>query len=94
MRLLMFFIASLTFFSPQIASAEILSATDKIVEKFMDLDFDESEGVSFEEYEVMVLQRMSERFYEMDANNDKEVSAKEYRAFWKAKKSQYYRPRR
>lgn len=94
MRLLMFFIACLTFFSPQIASAKILSATDKIVEKFMELDFDESEGVSFEEYEVMVLQRMSVRFYEMDANHDDEVSAEEYRAFWKAKKSQYYRPRR
>jgi len=37
---------------------------------------------------------MGERFYEMDSNDDDEVSAEEYRAFWKAKKAQYYRPRR
>ncbi|MCF6209010.1 MAG: hypothetical protein L3J61_06495 [Ghiorsea sp.] len=60
----------------------------------MELDVDESEGISFEEYETMVLQRMSERFYEMDTNHDDEVSAEEYRAFWKVKKAQHYRPRR
>ena len=94
MRLLMFFIASLTFFSPQIASAEILSTTDKVVDKFMALDLDETESVSLEEYQTMVMERMQERFTLMDANEDGEVSEDEYRTFWTETKSQYYRPRR
>ena len=94
MRFTLFFLAFMGMMMLQTATSEILSTTDKIVEKFMELDFDESEGVSLEEYEMMVLQRMGERFYEMDTNDDDEVSAEEYRAFWKAKKAQYYRPRR
>jgi Ca2+-binding EF-hand superfamily protein len=94
MRFTLFFLAIIGIMMPQTATSEILSATDKIVEKFMELDFDESGGVSLEEYKTMVLQRMNERFHEMDTNNDDEVSAEEYRAFWKAKKAQYYRPRR
>jgi hypothetical protein len=94
MRFTLFFLIFMGMMMPQAATSEILSATDKIVKKFMQLDFDESEGVSFEEYELMVLQRMGERFYKMDTNGDDEVSAEEYRAFWKAKKAQYYRPRR
>ncbi|MDQ7059181.1 MAG: thymidylate synthase [Ghiorsea sp.] len=79
---------------PQIASAKILSATDKVVEKFMALDFDESEGVSWDEYELMVMGRMGDRFNLMDANEDGEISEEEYRTFWTKQKSQYYRPRR
>ncbi len=94
MRFTIFFLAFMGIMMPQTATSEILSATDKIVEKFMELDFDKSEGVSLEEYKIMVLQRMGKRFHRMDTNGDDEVSAEEYRAFWKAKKAKYYRPRR
>jgi len=71
-----------------------LTATDKIVNRFMELDTDTSEGVSFEEYMVMVQQRAQDRFASMDANQDGEVTADEYREFWMARKAQYYRPKR
>jgi hypothetical protein len=71
-----------------------LTATDKIVNRFMELDTDTSEGVSFEEYMTMVQQRATDRFASMDANEDGEVTAEEYREFWKARKAQYYRPKR
>jgi len=94
MRFTLFLLAFITFFLPQVATCEISSTTDKIVEKFMELDIDESETVSFDEYEIMVMQRLGDRFIEMDTNDDDEISPEEYRAFWVKKKSQYYRPRR
>ncbi|HID37490.1 MAG TPA: thymidylate synthase [Ghiorsea sp.] len=94
MRFTLFFLAFVGLMMPQTATSEILSATDKIVEKFMELDFDESEGVSWDEYKLMVMGRMGDRFNLMDADGDGEISEEEYRTFWTETKSQYYRPRR
>ncbi|HKI60550.1 MAG TPA: hypothetical protein VKA23_05900 [Mariprofundaceae bacterium] len=72
------------------------TATDKIVDRFMELNTnpEESAGVDFEEYFTMVQQRATDRFALMDANKDDEVTADEYREFWKAQKAQYYRLKR
>jgi len=71
-----------------------LSPTDKIVLRFMELDLDGTEGVSFEEYMTMVNQRAEDRFKSMDANADEEVSEEEYRNFWQSRKAQWYRIKR
>ncbi len=71
-----------------------LSPTDKIVRRFMELDLDATEGVSFEEYMIMVNQRAEDRFKSMDANQDEEVSEEEYRTFWQSRKAQWYRLKR
>lgn len=68
-----------------------VTATDKIVNRFMALDTDASEGVSFDEYMTMVQQRAQDRFKSMDANGDGEVTADEYRQFWQSRMSQLYR---
>ncbi len=73
------------------AWAAPITATDKIVNAFMDLDSNHSDGVSQGEYRAMVEQRMNVRFKEMDANRNGEVSAEEYREFWLSKKAQWYR---
>jgi len=70
------------------------TATDKIVDRFMTLDTDASEGVSFDEYMAMVQQRADDRFKSMDTNGDGEVTADEYRAFWQSRKAQWYRLKR
>lgn len=72
------------------------TATDKIVDRFMELNTnpEESAGVDFEEYSTMVMQRAQDRFEAMDANQDSEVTADEYREFWKTQKAQYYRLKR
>jgi len=72
------------------------TATDKIVDRFMELNTnpETSAGVDFEEYFTMVQQRAMDRFEAMDANQDDEVTAEEYREFWKAQKAQYYRLKR
>ncbi|MDX8397321.1 MAG: hypothetical protein R8K49_03270 [Mariprofundaceae bacterium] len=70
------------------------TATDKIVNRFIELDLDETETVSFEEYMIMVQTRAEERFASIDKNQNGEASADEYRSFWKAQKSQYYRLKR
>ncbi len=72
------------------------TATDKIVDRFMELNTnpEESAGVDFEEYFTMVRQRAEDRFKLMDANGDEEVTAEEYREFWKSQKAQYYRLKR
>jgi len=71
-----------------------LTATDKIVARFMALDLDESEGVSMQEYMTMVQARAEARFASMDRNHDGQISHKEYRNFWKSQKSQFYRLKR
>jgi len=72
------------------------TATDKIVDRFMELNLnpEESAGVDFEEYMTMVMQRATDRFAAMDVNQDDEVTADEYREFWKTQKAQYYRLKR
>ncbi len=70
------------------------TATDKIVDKFMALDVDESAGVSMDEYITMVQQRVMARFAAMDANGDGEVSEDEYRMFWKSRMAKWYRLKR
>lgn len=67
------------------------SATDKIVDVFMELDSNHSDGVSYAEYKAMVNRRATARFRQMDANRDGEVSEAEYRAFWRKTKSKWYR---
>lgn len=94
MRFPLLLLSLLTFVLPQISTAEILSPTDKIVEKFMELDADESESITFDEYQILVMDRLGNRFIEMDTNGDEQVTAEEYRNFWVDKKSQHYRPRR
>jgi len=71
-----------------------MTPTDKIVRRFMELDLDTSEGVSFEEYMIMVNQRAEDRFKSMDSNQDEEVSEEEYRTFWQTRKAQWYRLKR
>ena len=67
------------------------TSTDKIVDHFLELDADESDGVSQEEYLLMVNERAKVRFEEMDANRDGEVTDPEYRDFWQKKKAKWYR---
>jgi len=71
-----------------------LTATDKIVARFMELDLDTTESVSMPEYMLMVQERAEARFALMDENQDGEVNADEYRQFWRTQKSQYYRLKR
>jgi methionine-rich copper-binding protein CopC len=71
-----------------------LTQTDKIVLRFMELDLDQTAGVSFEEYMTMVNQRAEDRFKSMDANEDGEVTEEEYRTFWQTRKAQWYRLKR
>lgn len=68
--------------------------TDKIVDSFMALDRDMSNGVSESEYMNMVKQRAHTRFLNMDRNHDGEVSDTEYRRFWNKESSAYYRLQR
>ena len=74
------------------------TATDKIVERFMQLDTDEDPEmagtVSFEEYLSMVLERAQARFESMDADGDGEVTPEEYREFWQSRKAMWYRLKR
>ena len=67
------------------------TSTDKIVDRFIELDADGSEGVSQDEYLQMVNERAEARFEEMDANRDGEVTDPEYRDFWQKKKAKWYR---
>jgi len=71
--------------------AEVKSSTDKIAGKFMELDLDESESVTFEEYKAMVDLRALTRFNEMDANTDGQITEEEYRKFWAENKARWYR---
>ena len=76
---------------PLWAHAAPKTPTDKIVDSFMELDSNMSDGVSIAEYQAMVRARAERRFQRMDRNHDGEVSADEYRAFWKKEQSAYYR---
>lgn len=67
------------------------TATDKVVKKFMALDRDGSEGVSWSEYMDMVQARARQRFIHMDANRDGEVNEEEFRSFWRREKTRWYR---
>ncbi len=71
-----------------------MSATDRIVARFMALDTDTSGSVSLDEYMAMVQQRAMARYQAMDSNGDGEVSDKEYRAFWKSRLAHWYRLKR
>ncbi len=84
--------AAATLPAPQAAGPA--TPTDRVVQRFMALDTDESLGVSFEEYMAMVRARAGERFKAMDANGDGEVTDEEFRAFWTSRKAHWYRLRR
>ncbi len=81
-------------FAAMPASAGVKSSTDKIADAFMQLDLDESESVSFLEYQEMVNMRAKKRFHKMDGNHDGEVSDDEYRQFWRTNKAKWYRLKR
>ena len=68
-----------------------MTSTDKIVQKFMELDLEENESVSLDEYQEMVFERAGKRFSDMDADGDGEVTSEEYRIFWKDRMAKYYR---
>ncbi len=70
------------------------TVTDRIVDRFMALDSDKSDGVSYSEYRAFIDERIRQRYKAMDDNHDGEVTRDEYEAFWKARKSQYYRIKR
>ena len=70
------------------------SSTDKIVEKFMALDVDESKGVSMDEYITMVQERVMARYSAMDTDADGDVTEDEYRLFWKTRMAKWYRLQR
>jgi len=76
------------------ASSGPKTSTDKLVDKFMALDVDASDGVSMDEYITVVQQRVMARFAAMDADADGEVSGDEYRAFWKTRMAKWYRLKR
>jgi len=78
--------------SPGLAAPK--SATDKIVDTFMELDRNNSDSVSYAEYKAMVDQRARLRFRKMDANRDGDVSEDEYREFWRQEKAKWYRLKR
>jgi len=71
-----------------------MTATDKVVARFMELDTDASGGVSYEEYMTMVRERIVARYAAMDTNDDGEVTDEEYRTFWKLRMAQWYRLKR
>ncbi len=89
-----FAVILLLFWAISPALAEVKSATDKIADAFMALDADQSKGVSFTEYNVMVERRAKVRFKAMDANRDGAVSDAEYREFWRKTKAKWYRLKR
>jgi len=89
MRLIL--MACLILCLPITAQATPKTPTDKIVDTFMTLDSDMSNGVSQNEYLNMVITRAKQRFARMDRNHDGEVSADEYRHFWKKEQARYYR---
>ncbi|MDQ6993896.1 MAG: thymidylate synthase [Mariprofundus sp.] len=70
------------------------TATDKVVDTFMELDSDADESVSFGEYKTMVNQRARARFRQMDRNHNGAVSSDEYRNFWRQQKAKWYRLKR
>lgn len=70
------------------------TATDKLVDHFMELDTDGSDSVSMAEYVAMVQKRMEARFAAMDANGDGQVTPEEYREFWKSRMAHWYRLKR
>jgi len=71
-----------------------MTATDKVVARFMELDTDVSGGVSYEEYMTMVRERIVARYAAMDTDDDGEVTDEEYRTFWKLRMAQWYRLKR
>jgi len=85
--LLMLFVTSPAWAGPK-------TATDKVVDTFMQLDENGSDGISFREYKAMVDEQASQRFSQMDRNRDGEVGEDEYRRYWLKEKARWYRLQR
>jgi len=66
---------------------------DRVAKRFMALDRDGDDAVSFSEFMEMVRARARERFAAMDQNGDGEVTEEEFRSFWRKRKAEWYRPR-
>ncbi len=66
---------------------------DWLAERFMDWDADGDGAVSADEFMDMVRKRAERRFEAMDRDRDGRVTEEEFRAFWQARKAEYYRLR-
>lgn len=67
------------------------TVSDRIVQRFMALDEDESGSVTLDEYMGMVADRAEQRFNAMDSNHDEAVDEKERANYWRKQQSKWYR---
>ena len=67
------------------------TVSDRIVERFMALDEDESGTVSIDEYLAMVVERAEQRFNAMDSNHDEEITPEERADYWRKQQAKWYR---
>ena len=67
------------------------TVSDRIVERFMALDEDESGTVTLDEYMGMVADRAEQRFNAMDSNHDEEVTPEERADYWRKQQAKWYR---
>jgi len=73
------------------ASSAAPTVSDRIVNRFMQLDVDGTDTVSLEEYMEMVSQRGIDRFKAMDHNHNGEVTPDERAQYWKRQQAKWYR---
>ncbi|MDX8409718.1 MAG: thymidylate synthase [Mariprofundales bacterium] len=74
-----------------VAASAAPTVSERIVNRFMQLDVDDSDTVSLEEYMEMVSQRGIDRFNAMDRNHNGEVTPDERTRYWKRKQAKWYR---
>ncbi|MDX8413147.1 MAG: thymidylate synthase [Mariprofundales bacterium] len=67
------------------------TVSDRIVQRFMALDEDESDTVTLDEYMGMVADRAEQRFNAMDHNHDGAVDKDERANYWRKQQSKWYR---
>jgi len=67
------------------------TVSDRIVQRFMALDEDESGTVTLDEYMGMVADRAEQRFNAMDRNHDQAVDEAERANYWRKQQSKWYR---
>ncbi len=67
------------------------TVSERIVERFMQLDEDQSGAVTLDEYMTMVAERAEARFNDMDRNHDGAVDARERASYWRKQQAKWYR---
>ncbi len=90
-RALVVFVIALWLVPAALRAAE--TGLDWLAERFMEWDSNGDGMVSEEEFMDMVKKRAQARFAAMDRNGDGQVTEEEFRAFWRARKAEYYRLR-